>query len=528
MMHLNLIKNNGIRLHVAIISLLVLVVFFSLFFPDTQSLIAHDEGLYARRAKFLLESQNWFSPFLTPHHKTVGSYWPIAISFHLFGISDWAARLPSICSGLVGTILFYLTSRRYFTPQSSFVASLALLAMPVYFQALRTAGPDMIFTLLVITQAYLLISIKNPAYVSDRWKVIGFGICISLALFVRSLVALVPLISLLPFLWSRKFLGIKSFWGFTGLGLLLGSIPLLINLYAVFSQFGNSGFLALTSFASKKVGLSELALLPSLPFYFSRLILFTFPACLIVLSGIKRFKKYLTMSRMSSLLTEINSLTVLFPLTYFLILSFMGTRHYHYLVPLAPSLALNVARLGLVSNRKRFSFEINLTGLFGLVYFLGMCAILFIKNDLSQLSFYLLVVVFGFCTILSSYLFLIKVFSWGKSKIVPFALLCTIFSTQYLSLSALAAGGVILSTNKQIKSLARTINVDCKSSGVYLYGLDGKDMTVLRFYLDRPHVLESLDNLRDVPKRCLVVKESTSQKLNQQFLDDTFSNIYTK
>jgi len=97
-----------------------------------------------------------------------------------------------------------------------------------------------------------------------------------------------------------------------------------------------------------------------------------------------------------------------------------------------------------------------------------------------------------------------------------------------LSLSALAAGGVILSTNKQIKSLARTINVDCKSSGVYLYGLDGKDMTVLRFYLDRPHVLESLDNLRDVPKRCLVVKESTSQKLNQQFLDDTFSNIYTK
>ena len=310
-MHLNLIKNNSIRLHIAIISLLVLIVFFSLFFHDSQSLVAHDEGLYARRAKFLLESRNWFSPFLTPHHKTVGSYWPIAISFHLFGISDWAARLPSIFSGLLATILFYLTSRRYFNPQSSLVASLALLAMPVYFQALRTAGPDMIFTFLVIAQAYLLISIKNPSYVSDRWKVIGFGICISLALFVRSLVALVPLISLLPFLWSRRFLGIKSFWLFTGFGLLLGSIPLLINLYAVFSQFGYSGLQALTSFASKKVGLSDLAILPSFPFYFSRLILFTFPVFFIILTSLTRVRKYLSISRMYSLLTEINSLTVL-------------------------------------------------------------------------------------------------------------------------------------------------------------------------------------------------------------------------
>ena len=167
------------------------------------------------------------------------------------------------------------------------------------------------------------------------------------------------------FSWSRRFLGIKSFWFFTGLGLLFGSIPLLINLYAVFSQFGNSGLLALTSFASKKVGLSDLALLPSLPFYFSRLILFTFPVFLIILTGIRRARKYLSISRMSSLLTEINSLTVLFPMIYLLILSFMGTRHYHYLIPLTPFFSLNVARLGIVLNRRCFSFVMYFTGLLG-------------------------------------------------------------------------------------------------------------------------------------------------------------------
>ena len=43
---------------------------------------------------------------------------------------------------------------------------------------------------------------------------------------------------------------------------------------------------------------------------------------------------------------------------------------------------------------------------------------------------------------------------------------------------------VFLSTNKQIKAWPElTLTV---SSGAYLYGLDGKDITVLRFYLDRP------------------------------------------
>ena len=206
----------------------------------------------------------------------------------------------------------------------------------------------------------------------------------------------------------------------------------------------------------------------------------------------------------------------------------MGTRHYHYLIPLTPFFSLNVARLGLVLNRRCFSFVIYFTGLLGLMYLLGMCAILLTKNDLSQLSSCFLVVVFAFCSILCLYIFTIKVFHRRKLKVVPFFLLCTIFSTQYLSLSALAAGGVILSTNKQLKSLAKTVNVDCKSSGAYLYGLDGKDMTVLRFYLDRPYILESLDDLHAMSRRCLVIKESAAQKLPKQSLNDKFSNIYFK
>ena len=111
---------------------------------------------------------------------------------------------------------------------------------------------------------------------------------------------------------------------------------------------------------------------------------------------------------------------------------------------------------------------------------------------------------------------------------MPIALFSTIFSSQYLSLCALAAGGIILNTNKEIKSLSQIVNSDCQSSGSYLYGLDSKDMTVFRFYLDNPHVLEAFDDLSEMPKRCLIIKKSKTQKLSQGYLDNTFSKVFIK
>tara|TARA_B100000123_G_scaffold180273_1_gene134129 strand:- start:149 stop:475 length:327 start_codon:yes stop_codon:yes gene_type:complete len=89
----NLIINK--RFVLFLISILLLVSFFSIFFIDNHSLIAHDESLYANRAKLIIESNNWFTPFEKAHHKTIGSYWLIALSFKIFGINEFSARLPS-------------------------------------------------------------------------------------------------------------------------------------------------------------------------------------------------------------------------------------------------------------------------------------------------------------------------------------------------------------------------------------------------------------------------------------------------
>ena len=96
---------------------------------------------------------------------------------------------------------------------------------------------------------------------------------------------------------------------------------------------------------------------------------------------------------------------------------------------------------------------------------------------------------------------------------------------QYLTIFALSASGIIWNTNKDLKVLASSVNREC-SSGVYLYRLSSKDATILSFYLDDSHVLESLDSSSASPRRCLVYANSAGKQISMDLQDRNFSKIY--
>ena len=520
-----LLKKNQISGHILLIIILISIVIVSLLWSDSQSLIAHDEGLYARRAKLILDSGNWLSPFTAPHHKTVGSYWAIAASLKFFGISDWASRFPSILAGLIATSLFYLIAIRYFRPLNALVGSLSLIAMPIYFQSLRTVGPDMVFIALIMAQIYFLTSAKPLSSSTSYWKIFCFGVCISLAFFVRSIVALIPLVSLFPFIYVLQYWRKKAFLIWVIGGLFVGSVPLLISLLSVHGDHGYVGLTSLISFASKKADMTEFNLLSSVPFYFTRLILFTFPGFVFLLPRIQSFGKMIYSSRVYPLQMELNALTVFFPLIYIIVLSFMGTRHYHYLLPLVPPLALNIARMDLISKRSKFNCELNFAGFMCAFYLLGACILYFRREGLLEASFYI-----GFSALILSfvlcfYTFYTKAFS--ERKISPFAVIFAVLIAQYLTFFAFSASGIIWNTNKELKLLASSVNREC-SSGAYLHGLSSKDMTILEFYLDDSLVLESLDSSSASSRRCLIYPKSAGKQIAPYLRDKNFSKTYLR
>ena len=70
------------------------------------------DALSAEIAREMITAGHWLTPFANgiryPHHPPL-LYWTIAVSFGIFDVSDWAARLPVALATLA---LFITTFRR--------------------------------------------------------------------------------------------------------------------------------------------------------------------------------------------------------------------------------------------------------------------------------------------------------------------------------------------------------------------------------------------------------------------------------
>lgn len=80
------------------------------------SLWDEDEAAYALFGKRMLETGDWVTPDFTwsdIHRKTPFHFWAIAISYSIFGINEFALRLPSaLAIALAGVCLYFWTRKR--------------------------------------------------------------------------------------------------------------------------------------------------------------------------------------------------------------------------------------------------------------------------------------------------------------------------------------------------------------------------------------------------------------------------------
>jgi len=108
-------------------------------------LLGADEPRYAQVAREMLARHDWITPTLGGQpwlEKPVLYYWQAMLSYSLFGVSDWAARVPSAVDATLMVLGIYLFLRR-FRPGFHLDGALMTAAMAGTIGFARAASTDM-------------------------------------------------------------------------------------------------------------------------------------------------------------------------------------------------------------------------------------------------------------------------------------------------------------------------------------------------------------------------------------------------
>jgi len=108
-------------------------------------LIGADEPRYAQVAREMLARHDWITPCLGGKpwlEKPPLYYWQAMLAYRCFGVSDWAARLPSAVDAAFMAIAIYLFFRR-FRPGSQIDATLMTVSAAGVIGFARAASMDM-------------------------------------------------------------------------------------------------------------------------------------------------------------------------------------------------------------------------------------------------------------------------------------------------------------------------------------------------------------------------------------------------
>ncbi|MGA1602763.1 MAG: ArnT family glycosyltransferase [Prochlorothrix sp.] len=108
-----------------------------------QSLMAHDEGIYAGQALDIVRSGNWINPVSFTYDRTIGIQWVIALAYHLFGVGEGVARLPSTLACLLGLGLTYRIGALLLSPSLGFLGAVILSLSHLWIQYGRLSTQDM-------------------------------------------------------------------------------------------------------------------------------------------------------------------------------------------------------------------------------------------------------------------------------------------------------------------------------------------------------------------------------------------------
>jgi len=117
--------------------LLLLLIYALLWFGtlNYRHLIPSDEGRYAEMAREMLVTGDWVTPRYNGYkyfEKPPLQVWATAITFQVFGIGDWQARLWSALTGFLTILAIGFTGTRIYNARAGWLAAVVLASSPMW------------------------------------------------------------------------------------------------------------------------------------------------------------------------------------------------------------------------------------------------------------------------------------------------------------------------------------------------------------------------------------------------------------
>ena len=119
-------RGREVLLLLILVALCLTLFFFGL---GARPLWDIDEGMHAATSRDMVLSGDWITPKVNGENfydKPILYNWLAAVSFLIFGFTEFAARFPAAILGLGGVIITYLLGRKMFNPMVGFLGGVIL------------------------------------------------------------------------------------------------------------------------------------------------------------------------------------------------------------------------------------------------------------------------------------------------------------------------------------------------------------------------------------------------------------------
>lgn len=296
-----------------------------------------DEPKYTFAAVKMIESGDFFTPYFNCNirlEKPIFTYWAIVLSYKIFGISDWAARIPTIILMSLLLISLFFITKREFNAKTALLASLFFATnfqINIYSKAIVPEPFLLVFNTLATFAFYFGIRDDSKKYI-----ILGFLFSALAFLTKGPLGIIIPLGINIPYFFVRRGLqkAVKPFLNISGILLFVA-----INLpwYGMMIKIHGMNFINEFFILHNLKRFSGGAAMHLYPFYYYvpviLLSLFSW------LAYLPKFLKYF----FSPKFTETEKFLFWWTIFVFLFFSLSKNKLHHYIIIIHPPLSILMA-----------------------------------------------------------------------------------------------------------------------------------------------------------------------------------------